>query len=159
MDVVVDTDILSTLLKVGKLDLLLKLFPKSKILLCPSAASEMGRSTELGFTTETLETLTKVELAPREKELAREIAERPALGLADCECLSVAKIRECLLLSNDRLVRSEASSRGIETMSLPLVLRELWRSEVLKKEDVAKLVIKIERRDNMVFKQRRLIFD
>jgi hypothetical protein len=62
-----------------------------------------------------------------------------------------------LLLSNDRTVRGEASSRGIDAMNLPQMLRGLWRTGVMKKEDVAKLAEEIERKDNVVFKDRRLI--
>ena len=43
MDVVIDTDILSTFVKIGKTGLLHKLFPKSKIFLCPAVHSEKTR--------------------------------------------------------------------------------------------------------------------
>ena len=64
-----------------------------------------------------------------------------------------------LLLSNDRTVRGEASSRGIDVMSLPQALRELWKTGVMNKEDVVELAEEIETKGNVVFKDRRSIFD
>ncbi len=64
-----------------------------------------------------------------------------------------------LLLSNDRTVRGEASSRGIDVMTLPQALRELWKTGVMNKEDVVELAEEIETKDNVVFKDRRSIFD
>lgn len=158
MDVVVDTDVLSTFLKVGRPDLLLRLFPKSKILLCPSVESEIGKAVERGLVGPVPSDFSPIELARPERKLAAEIGERPALGSADCECLAVARSKGCLLLSNDKRVRSEALSLGVESMSLPLVLRELWRTRVMRKEDVANLADEIERRDTVVIKNRELIF-
>ena len=159
MDVVVDTDILSTFLKVRRPDLIRKLFPKSKIFFCPAVVSEIRRGAELGMVSETRYELSTTNLTRAEEVIAREIGRRPALGRADCECLAVAQFRTSLLLSNDRTVRGEASSRGIDVMNLPQALRELWRTGVMKKEDVVKLAEEIEKKDNVAFKGRRLIFE
>ena len=159
MDVVVDTDILSTLLKVRRPDLISKLFPRSKIFFCPAVVSEIHRAAELGMVSETRYELSATKLARAERVIAKEAGRRPALGRADCECLAVAQFRMSLLLSNDRTVRGEASSRGIDVMSLPQALRELWKTGVMNKEDVVELAEEIEKTDNVVFKDRRLIFD
>ena len=125
-----------------------RLYPKAARTGPYAYAQEVTRP-ELGTTK-----LTRVE-----KAIAKEIGRRPALGRADCECLAVAQFRMSLLLSNDRTVRGEASSRGVDVMSLPQMLRELWRTGVMKKEDVVKLAEEIEKKDNVVLKDRRLIFD
>ena len=159
MDVVVDTDILSTFLKVRRPDLIPKLFPKSKFFFCPAVVSEIQRAAEYGVASATRYELSAIKLTGAEKTIAKEIGRRPALGRADCECLAVAQFRNSLLLSNDRIVRGEASSRGIDVMSLPQVLRELWRMGVVKKEEAIKLADEIERKDNVVFKDKRSIFE
>jgi predicted nucleic acid-binding protein len=99
-----------------------------------------------------------VELTSLEKSLAREIEGRTALGEADIECLSVAKSRSCLMLSNDRQVGNEAASLGVEHLTLPLLLRELWKTGVLSKAEVAKLVDEIEKKDRIAIKNKGLIF-
>ena len=49
MDVVIDTDMLSTFVKIGKAGLLTRLFPKSKILVCPAVYSEIKKAVILGI--------------------------------------------------------------------------------------------------------------
>ena len=44
-------------------------------------------------------------------------------------------------------------------MNLPQALRERWRTGVTNKEDVVELAEEIETKDNVVFKDRRSIFD
>ena len=158
MDVVIDTDILSTLIKVGKAGLLQKLFPKSKILLCPAVHSEISRAVKLGILDSMPTGLSEVELTSSEKGLAVEIAGSAPLGAADVECLAVAKGRGCLLLSNDRQVGNKAISFGVDRMSLPLILRELWKAGVLPKTDVQMLSDEIEKKDRIVIKNKGLIF-
>ncbi len=157
MDVVIDTDILSTFVKVGKTGLLHRLFPKSRILLCPAVHSEISRAVKLGIVDSVPASFSRIELATSEKRLAQEIGERVALGAADIECLAVAKNRRCLMLTNNRQAANEASSLGVELLSLPLVLRELRRSGMLSKAATAKLVDEIERKDKIVIKKKGLI--
>ena len=92
MDVVVDTDILSTLSKVGKTALLQQLFPKSKIILCPSVQSEISRAVKLGILDSEPANFSQVELTQSEKNVAKEMGGRTSLGGADIECLTVSKI-------------------------------------------------------------------
>jgi predicted nucleic acid-binding protein len=158
MDVVIDTDILSTFIKVGKTGLLHKLFPKSKILLCPAVNSEISRAKRLGILDTMPSTFSNGELTQSEKSIAKEIAGRTALGSADIECLSVAKSRNCLILGNDRQVGNEALSLGVDHLSLPLALRELWKTGLLSKKEVTKLIDEIERKDRIAVKNKGLIF-
>ncbi len=156
---VIDTDILSTFVKVGKTRLLHRLFAKSRILLCPAVHAEISRAVKLGIVDSIPGSLSRIELAVSEKRLAQEIGERAALGAADIECLAVAKSRDCLMLTNDRQAASEALSLGVAHLSLPLLLRELRRSGVLSKAATAKLVDEIERKDMIVIKNKGLILE
>ena len=158
MDVVVDTDVLSTLTKVGKTSLLHELFPKSNILLCPSVRSEISRAAKLGILDSEPASFSNVELTLSEKHAAREMRERRSLGGADVECLAVAKGRDCLLLSNDNQLGKEAISLGVDRLSLPLLLREFWKARVLSKAEAAILADEIEKKDRIVIKNKHLLF-
>lgn len=72
--------------------------------------------------------------------------------------MAVARNRNCLLLTNDRKVGKAADSVSIDHLSLPLLLRELWRSHVMPKSRVAKLMDEIETKDNVIIKNREMIF-
>ena len=51
MDVVIDTDILSTFCKIGKLELLQRLFRKSTIIIVPSVYKEIRMAMQSGLLT------------------------------------------------------------------------------------------------------------
>ena len=158
MDVVVDTDILSTLTKVGKTALLQQLFPKSEIILCPSVQSEISKAVKLGILDSTPANFSQVELTPSERNVAEGMAGRTSLGGADIECLAGSKSRDCLLLSNDKPVGNAAISLGVERLSLPMLLREFWKAGVLQKAEVARLADEIERKDRIVIRNKHLLF-
>jgi len=159
MDVVVDTDILSTFLKTRKLRLLTRLFAKSRILVCPSVNSEIRRGVGMGVLRYSRKpALTSIRLSKTEREIARELGEDRNLGSGDAECLAVARHRKCLLLTNDRKVGKAADSASIEHLNLPLVLREIWKNNVIPKSRVFKLMEEIEQKDNVVIKNKELIF-
>lgn len=94
----------------------------------------------------------------RERATVREFREDRNLGSGDAECLSVARNRKCLLLTTDQKAEKAADSLSIDHLNLPLLLRELWRSHVMPKSRVVKLIDEIERKDNVVIKNRELIF-
>ncbi len=159
MDVVVDTDILSTFSKVNKLKLLSRLFSKSRILICPSVSLEIEKGVELGLLRYSHPSpFIAIKLGPREKATAREVRAALNLGLGDAECLAVARERNCLLLTNDRKAEKAADSLSIDYLNLPLLLRELRRSHVMPRSRVLKLMNEIERKDNVIIKNRELIF-
>jgi len=159
MEIVVDTDVFSTFAKVNKLRLLSKLFSKSRILICPSVNLEIEKGVELGllrYSRPPHFVVTK--LVARERAMAKEVKQASGLGAGDAECLAVARSRGCLLLTNDRQAEKAADSLSIVHVNLPLLLRELWRDGVISKSRVAKLMDEIERKDNVIIKNRELIF-
>ena len=159
MDVVVDTDILSTLAKINKMRLLPKLFHKSNMLICPAVAAEIQKGIQLGLLEFFYPThFLPIKLGMREKETSMEIADARNVSLGDAECLAVAKNRNCLLLTNDRKVQKVAESLSINHLSLPLLLRELWVHHVMTKAEVTQLADEIESKDRLVIKNKELIF-
>jgi predicted nucleic acid-binding protein len=159
MDIVVGTDILSTFAKVNKLGLLPKLFSKSRIFICPSVNLEIKKGVELGLLPYSHPSqFLAIRLGAREKAMARQFREALNLGSGDAECLTVARNRNCLLLTNDRKAKKAADSLSIDHLNLPLLLRELWRRHILPKSRVVELMDEIERKDNVIIKNRDMIF-
>jgi len=159
MDVVVDTDILSTFSKLNKPRLLSRLFRKSRILICPSVSAEIRTGAELGLLRLSYPPpFIPINLRVREKESSIEIRDAWKLGSGDSERLAVAKERKCLLLTNDRKVQKVADSISIDYLNLPMVLRELWVYRVMTKVKVGRLVDEIEIKDRIVIKNKEVIF-
>jgi predicted nucleic acid-binding protein len=89
--------------------------------------------------------------------LVRNLREGKRLGFADAECIAVAKYRNCLLLTNDHVVETQANSISVACINLPLLLRELWKSKVMSRDQVVGLIGQIERNDRMVIMNKGLI--
>jgi predicted nucleic acid-binding protein len=159
MDVVVDTDILSTLAKIDKLKLLPKLFRRSDMLICPSVSAEIQRGIQLGLLKFSYPTrFLRIKLGMREKAASMEIKDTRNVSSGDAECLAVAKSRNCVLLTNDRKVQKIADSFSINHLSLVLLLRELWANHIMTRAEVEQLAHEIETKDRIVIKRRELIF-
>lgn len=158
MDVVADTDILSTFAKVNKVEMLQRLFSKSTILLTPNVSKEIKKGVKLGIINFPRPArFARIKLDLSEKRLVREIREKRKLSLGDAECIAVAKYRNCLLITNDRDTEIEADSLSVSHINLPLLLRQLWKSNIMPKQQVVELVKEIERKDRMVIKNKGLI--
>ena len=158
MDVVIDTDILSTFCKIGKLELLQRLFRKSTMIIAPSVYKEIPMAMKSGLLTYSRPArFSRVKLEPAERKLAREIHQRKRLGEGDCESIAIAMERKSLLLTNDQHAQKEASAHHIEYLDLPLVLRELWKTRIMKRERVLDLVAEIQDKDNIVIDNLGLI--
>jgi len=145
--------------KINKLDLLQKLFYKSTILLAPSVSKEIKQGIRLGIIPPGPIRFSRIKLELSEKRLVRELRETRRLGLADAECIAIAKYRNCLLITNDHNVETEAKSHSVSHINLPLLLRELWKSNVLPKHQVAKHMKEIEEKDRVVIKNKGLIIE
>ena len=159
MDAVVYTDILSTFAKLEKLRLLTRLFPKSRILICPSVYKEVKRGESKGMVRFSMTTgFDRIKLELPEKRFVRGIRESRNLSLGDAECISVARNRKCLLLTNDAHSQKLADTLSIPHLSLPSLLRGMWTNNITSKNRLDELIKEIERRDRIVIKNKALIF-
>jgi predicted nucleic acid-binding protein len=153
MDVVIDTDILSTFCKIDRLELLQRLFHKSTIIVAPSVSKEIRQAVQSGLLHYSPpSSFSKVKLSPAERKLAKKIRAKRKLGQGDCECIAIARYRNCVLLTNDQPAEKEAESHSVEHMNLPLILRELWKTGIMPREKVIELVKEIETKDRMVIR-------
>lgn len=158
MDVVIDTDVLSTFYKIDRLELLQRLFRKSTVIVAPSVSREIRQAVQSGlFRYFPPQGFAKARLSPAERRLAREIGAKRRLGRGDCECIAIARYRKCVLLTNDWQAEKEAESHSVEHLNLPLILRELWKTGAMPREKVIELAGEIEEKDRIVIKDLDLI--
>ena len=161
-DVILDTDILSTFSRVNRLNLIRSLFSKSEFYISTRNKAELLEAKRLGY--KFIERALKFNLTtliPNENEKAefqRLKEEKKSLGLADVESLILAKYRNLVLLTNDTNVQKKAIKLGVSYFNLPMILRELWKQDILTKEDTNKLISKIEKEDNIIIVDKDVIF-
>lgn len=164
MGVVCDTDILSVFAKVGRLDLLEKVFPDKKLLISESVYDELMVSREkgFGFPERIFDHCKIVGLRESEIEQYRKMKEKPKyfpLSKADLRTLILADSRELPVLSNDKHLLKLAEERKILALDTYDVLRIHLNEETLTGKEVEKVLTEMEEKDNAEFKDREKIFE
>lgn len=157
MNVIIDTDILSTFIKIDKLNLLQRLFAKATILLTPAVYKELKRGERQGLIQITLSRrFSRPAPIQAEKRMVREMVDR-GFSKDDSECIAFAHHRNCLLVTNDVYIKNEAMRLSIERIDLTALLRMLWKSHVISKDQTQILMDEIEKKDNIIIKNKELI--
>jgi predicted nucleic acid-binding protein len=161
--ILADTNILGTLARVERLELLLNLFGQDELGVCPAVYAELlagireGRRflqpavnlVEQG--TIKLVALTADEILGRQKLPG-------SLDSGEAESITVCRTRGAAFLTNDRRARNFCLAEGIEVFDLVDMLRALWKLRVRSKREVSQLVKDIENREGLVFKHKERIF-
>lgn len=160
--ILVDTNILSTLAKVGKLDLLPRLFAQEEIEIVPAVYEEVHTGIEKGYSAlQSILALVKqgcVHLVPlSEEELVAKTSLPRSFDEGEREIGAVAKQRQWSVLTNEKLVKNWCQREGISCLNLPAFLRVLWRTKIMTKEEVEILIQEIENKDRVVFKNKEQI--
>lgn len=162
--IIIDTNILSTLAKTEKTGLLFEVFKSEKIAIVPAVHEELRNGLKRGYfllgEIMNLVNRKKIELLPLIEEEIMLKSELPAsLDEGERECVAVCKLRRFSLLTNEKSVKNFCNREEINYMDLPDLLRTLWQSELLSKDEVGKLVKEIEAKDNITFKSIDEIFE
>jgi len=159
MNLVFDTDVLSTFGKIRRLDLLKELFPNAGFFIPPSVYNELFKARERGY--EFVDYVIEsgiLEVTPLNKEelgfLSRLKEERRSLGLGELEGLSICKHREYVLVTNDITAKKICDRYEIEFIDLSMILKSLLAAKILTSNEVRVLITEIERKDRVTIKDR-----
>ena len=160
MNLVFDTDILSTFGKIRRLDLLRELLPNARFFIPPSVYNELFKARERGyeFVDYIIVESRLFEVTPSNEEelefLSKLIDERRSLGLGELEGLSICKHRGYILATNDIPVKKVCDNYGIEFIDLSMILKSLLEDTILTSDELRALIDEIERKDKVVIKDR-----
>jgi predicted nucleic acid-binding protein len=159
-----DTNILSTFAKIGQLGLLLQLFADDEIALVPAVYEELQEGIRRGYVSleaasAHIQRGSMTILAPNAQEIFDKDALPRSFDAGERETIAVAKSRGYSILTNETQVKNWCKRIGIEYWDLPQVLRALWRTSLLAKEQVRELVGQIETKDRVVFRNQEAIFE
>lgn len=161
MTIVFDTNVLSTFIKINRLDLLKIVFGKQEFLIPQSVYTELSASKEYGSifigTVSKSGLFGKISLSKEENELVIKLREYKILGEGEIEALAVSKIRGVVLVTNDIKAKSVAESFGVKVVDLLDILRFCLKSRFTK-YDIEKIIEEIETKDNIIIKNKELIF-
>lgn len=161
--IIIDTNILSTFSRIDQIFILFKLFPKEKLAITSAVYDEMIEAIISGFSfmekAKSLIDTGSIQLITLNVDEVLAKQDLPtSFGSGELECVTICKHRSYILLTNDKRVRNYCKSENITVYDLPMLLRAIWENEILSKEKVRQLVIEIETKENMVIKNKDLIF-
>ncbi len=162
MDIIIDTDVLSIFGKIRKYELLLRLFPQSKLLLSPRVYQELITAKELGydFVEYVLSHKPQIcSLNQEENEESRVLKEKEkSLGWGEIESIVLAKSRGFVLLINDKRAIKTALKLKVDYLNLPMLLRQFWKQNILSRDEVIKIINIIEEKDKIFLLNKGQIF-
>lgn len=159
--ILIDTDVISALAKVGGLPLLFTLFRRSNFSITPGVLAELTHSLAMGRQyAETVFgfigngriqviSLTSAEITFRDSL-------PDTLGAGERESIAVAKERQGTVISNESRVAHYCHQLTISCVRLPDILRALWEEGVVSRQDVQTMIEDLQVKDRMQFKRETL---
>jgi predicted nucleic acid-binding protein len=157
-----DTNILSSFLGVGRLELLLAALDTDHVLVPPQVLDEL----ELGVTRGHLTNVTlQTALASSVRTMAIEAMDEQriqrmpaAFGVGEQQAVALAIRLSVPLLSNDRRVMTYCRDQGVLCLDLPTVLRLIWRTGTASQDEVRALMQGMTRQEGIIFRHAERIF-
>lgn len=157
--IIIDTGFLSSLFKIGRLELIKKHFGAEHVVIPTAVFEELSKT---DFFAELIQFIAVNEDYSDGKHWIQvrnavvEIEEEK-LGNGEKEAISLAKRHNALLLIDDRSARSVAKSEGVTTATLPEFLLDCKDAHSLSKEDILTIVRLLEEKDSYKFKREILV--
>lgn len=167
--IIIDTCILSSLAKIDRLDLLDLLFKKHFCYITPSILKELGTNKIAGFRfVEKIEEMVSFTdaknkiciLSPESKELEQAyiLKDRYKLGLADCECIVLAKSKNAILLTDDTYLGKVASQEGIKQVYdlKSLLEANIIAGKIKHRKELEEIIENLKQKDYYLFSENDL---
>lgn len=164
MHILFDTDILSTFAKADAIQYLETLFSNNRLLITPEVYSELKVPKEYGydfpdqiFNSQRFEL---VQLTDGEiEEFKSNLLDVSTIHSGELEAITIAINRGYMFCSKDAKALNYATAHGVEVLYFHTVLKALWRFDVLTQGEVEELMNTMEQADNMVIKNRDIVFE
>jgi predicted nucleic acid-binding protein len=156
--VMADTDILSTFGKIGRLDLLQRLF--DKVHMAPAVSRELSRAAQMGFIWVASVQPVAIMLpltVDESREVERLTNLYPQLGSGEIESFVLAQTHHLTCLTNDRQAKTVAQALGLSYLDLEEILRALKTRTVLTTTALTALIAQIEEYDRTHIKAKAQI--
>jgi predicted nucleic acid-binding protein len=152
--IILDTNIVSTFIKIEKLPLLASLFPNHVLTMSKGVKEELTASLFQDIP------IDETSLSPDEFLFFDKFAKRyGSLGKGELECITICISRSIPMLTNDRKAKNVAIENGVLCWDLPEILRALLLKHLVDPDQLEILIKSIEDEDNIVFKNKVRLFD
>ena len=157
-----DTDILSMLGKIGRTDLLKKLFPKTSLVISFEVYNELLRAKEAGynFVDDILEQ--GFGIVYLDSELIKEYEEKKIklrnIHAGELTSILLSKREGMAFVTNDSKAKRFCEENGVEWLDIIDLLRLCYLKRMLDKRGIDKVVREIEEKDRTRITRKEEIF-
>ena len=157
-----DTDILSMLGKIGRTDLLRKLFPKTSLVISFEVYNELLRAKEAGydFVDDILEQ--GFGIVYLDSELIKEYEEKKIklrnIHAGELTSILLSKREGMAFVTNDSKAKRFCEENGVEWLDIIDLLRLCYQKHVLDERGIEKVVREIEEKDMTRITRKEEIF-
>jgi predicted nucleic acid-binding protein len=156
--ILVDTDVLSAMVKIGRLSLFFVLFQTNRLQIAPGVARELTHSLNLrrSYAEEAFALVSSGQIqivSLTQEEAAFRDTLPVTLGTGERESIAIARERGGTILSNESRVAHCCRQYQIPCLRLPDILRALWTERVVSKQEVQDILTTLQLKDRMQFKQ------
>jgi predicted nucleic acid-binding protein len=159
--ILIDTDILSAMAKIGRIPLLFALLQTLQFHISPGVFGELAHSFNLGrqyaidvFALIANGQLQLVYLTQEEAALRDTLP--LTLGAGERESIAIARARGGIVFSNESRVAHHCRTHGISCVRLPDLLRALWVEGIVSQHEVQEIIRDLQVKDRMQFTQSTL---
>lgn len=161
--ILVDNNILSTFTRVGELELLFDLFPRTKLGVTPAVLEEMNEAIRQGC--HWLEEVKRLLPSGRVQAVAPDTEEvliadllPSSLGPGESESIAICQNRRWIFLTNDKRARNHCRQAGLRVYDLAALLGALWRGGIRSLLFVQELCARMEAAEGMTITNKDAIF-
>jgi predicted nucleic acid-binding protein len=158
-----DTNILSSFLGVGRLDLLLAALDTDHVVVPPRVLDELETGVLRGYLPD--DALQNALAYGAIRTMAVEAIDQQriqlmpaAFGYGEQQAVALALRLSVPLLSNDRRVVTYCRAQGVLCLDLPTLLRLIWRSGTASQDEVQALMQGMAHHEGIVFRHAERIF-
>ena len=160
--ILIDTNIISTFGKIGRINLLFTLFQVDNLEISKNVFEEVKRAEELkySYAKEILELVNKKKIKVVSIKNKSDMSTIPPnFGDGERDSLALAKKYKAVFITNERRVINFCQRERIDVIDLNMILRALWKEEIYTKKEVKKLIEEIEKKDNLIITNKEQIFE
>jgi len=154
--ILVDTDILSAMAKIGQMHLLFALLQTPRIHIPPGVFGELPHSFNLGrqYAVDVFALIAAGQLQIvylTQEEAAFRDTLPATLGAGERESIAIARARSGTVLSNESRVAPHGRTHGVPCVRLPDILRALWMEGIVSQQEVQETIRDLQVKDQLQF--------
>ncbi len=157
MDVVLDCDIVSTLAKIDKIDLLAEIFKDNRMVIPNAVYVELIEAERMGFDFAEKIFNSQIEITTMigsELDDFKNIVKNKKIHHGEAEGMVIARNRNGVFLTNDRVAVKFCEQNDVAVLDLKDILKMAARKKIIGETEMIEIIRDIEVKDNTTIVER-----